>query len=81
MIDLKPTMYQDVAKLTKDQQRYEELLKSAIINAGQKDNIDLSMLWKMDTTGNSDASTISTASSNSTYVTANEPGKSLLKLQ
>ncbi len=67
-------MYQDVNKLTKEQQKYEEVLKSAILNAGQRENIDYSILWKMDSTNNSDISSRSSASTNSTYITANEPG-------
>jgi len=72
-IDLKPIMYQDVTKLSKEKQKYEEMLKKAVTNAGQKDNLDLSLLWKMETTSQSDASTISvSSSSSSTYITAND---------
>ena len=75
-IDLKPIMYQDVTKLSKEKQKYEEMLKKAVTNAGQKDNLDLSLLWKMETTSQSDASTISvSSSSSSTYITANDAGK------
>ena len=74
-MDLKPSMYQDVIKLSKEQQNYEELLKKAVTNAGQRENIDLSLLWKMDTTSQSDLSTISAASAaSSSYVTANDAG-------
>eukprot|EP00794_Sanderia_malayensis_P000460 gene460-1102_t len=72
-MNIKPKMYQDVTKLSKDQQKYEEAVKNAIMNAGQKENIDLSILWKTDITMSSDASIISSASSTSTYATANEP--------
>ena len=68
-------MYQDVTKLSKEQQRYEEVLKKAITHAGQRDNIDLSLLWKMDTTSQSDISTISASSAtSSSYITANDAG-------
>lgn len=76
-MDLKPTMYQDVTKLTKEQQNYEEVLKKAVTNAGQRDNIDMSVLWKMDTTSQSDVSTISaTSTASSSYITANDAGES-----
>ena len=80
-MDLKPTMYQEVTKLTKEQQSYEEVLKKAVTNAGQRENIDMSVLWKMDTTSQSDTSTISTASTGSSnYVTANDAGTAFLLL-
>ena len=74
-IDLKPTMYQDVTKLSKEQQKYEEVLKKAVTHAGQRDNIDLSLLWKVDTSSQSDISLISASSNaSSTYITANDAG-------
>ena len=75
-MNIKPTMYQDVSSLTQEQQHYEEVLKKAVLNAGQKHDIDLSILWKMDTTSQSDLSTISAVSTaSSSYVTANDDGK------
>ena len=75
-IDLKPIMYQDVSKLSKEKQKYEEVLKKAVTYAGQRDNLDLSLLWKMDTTSQSDTSTVSvSSSSSSTYITANDAGR------
>ena len=74
-LNLKPVMYQDVKKLNKEELHFEELLKKAVTTAGQRDNIDLSVLWKMDTTSSSDLSSVSqTSAASSSYITANDAG-------
>ena len=35
--DLKPTMFQDVMIINKEQQHYEKTLKGAVMNAGEKE--------------------------------------------